>query len=121
MEIVLHRIHESHAPPGRRVLVDRLWPRGISKQEAELDDWPKEIAPSSELRRWFAHDPRKWGEFRRRYLSELSEKKDLARKILADAREAVRLVSRYGAKHEEHNNARVLREYLGKLWVSRPY
>ena len=68
----LKRAYEPAAPTdGRRILVDRLWPRGLSKKRVAIDDWMKDLAPSTELRRWFAHDPKKWREFRRRYTREL--------------------------------------------------
>ena len=97
-----------------RVLVDRLWPRGVKKESLQLDQWAKELAPSDELRRWFDHDPEKWSEFRKRFLSELSEKKDEAYELLKAAdNKSILLV--YAAKDEDHNNAVVLKEYLGRL------
>ncbi|HET6320461.1 MAG TPA: DUF488 domain-containing protein [Hyphomicrobium sp.] len=100
---------------GTRVLVDALWPRGVSKDEAKIDVWLKAIAPSTELRNWFHHDPERWVAFRTRYRSELSknaealaELKDLAR------RGHVTLV--YGARDIEHNNAVVLQGLLNRSW-----
>lgn len=75
MDITLQRIYANSGQEGFRVLVDRLWPRGISKTDANLDAWWKDLAPSSELRKWFGHDPEKWKEFRKLYLKELSEHK----------------------------------------------
>jgi uncharacterized protein YeaO (DUF488 family) len=78
----LKRAYEPPAPSdGRRILVDRLWPRGLSKKKAAIDDWMKEIGPSTELRRWFGHDPEKWPEFQRRYKHELRARADLVREI----------------------------------------
>lgn len=99
------------ADDGVRILVDRLWPRGVSKQDAALDDWMKEIAPSAELRRWFGHDPARWAEFRRRYTAELKSKtEELDRLRAIAASKTVTLV--YGARDEEHNDAIVLRDVL---------
>ena len=98
---------------GRRVLVDRVWPRGLSKDELRLDEWIKEIAPSTALRQWFGHDPAKWDEFRRRYARELDAHPEAWRPIRAAARKGtVTLV--YGARDAEHNNAVALKEYLGR-------
>ena len=92
---------------GYRILVDRLWPRGLSKQKAAIHEWMKDIAPSPELRRWFGHDPEKWREFRRRYVRELGAQEDLVREIATLAsRRRVTLV--YGARDEAHNDAVVL-------------
>lgn len=95
---------------GTRVLVDRLWPRGVSKEAAHIDWWAKEIAPSNELREWFGHDPARFEEFGRRYEVELEGNPALARLKDMVAKGQVTLV--YGAKDEEHNQARVLLELL---------
>lgn len=96
---------------GKRILVDRLWPRGVAKERARLFDWCKEIAPSDGLRHWFHADPGRWEEFAARYRAELAEKDALVRELAGYAQEgAVTLL--YGAKDEEHNNAVVLRDYL---------
>ena len=96
---------------GMRILVDRLWPRGLTKEKAKVDLWLKEIAPSSELRKWFAHDPKKWPEFKRRYAEELkAESGPLARLRQEADRKTVTLL--YGAKDEEHNEAVVLLEIM---------
>ena len=97
---------------GYRVLVDRIWPRGLRKEEVRVDDWMKEIAPSTELRKWFGHEPAKWAEFRRRYFAELSHRRELVNMLLEIARSRP-LTLVYSAKDEEHNNAVALREYLG--------
>ncbi|MBN9004019.1 MAG: DUF488 domain-containing protein [Rhizobiales bacterium] len=96
---------------GIRILVDRLWPRGVSKVDAALDDWMKEIAPSAELRQWFGHDPDRWPEFQRRYRKELKQHAEQLDRIRALAkRKTVTLV--YGAHDEEHNDAVVLKQVL---------
>jgi uncharacterized protein YeaO (DUF488 family) len=98
---------------GIRILVERLWPRGVTKKKAALDLWMKEIAPTTELRKWFDHDPAKWPEFQKRYLKELEGQKDLAKELRQKEREGmVTLV--YGAKDEEHNSAVVLKSFLTK-------
>jgi len=104
----LKRAYEPKAASdGRRILIDRLWPRGLSKRKVAIDDWMKELAPSADLRRWFAHDPRKWVEFQKRYKLELRTQADLLDKIAKRAlRGRVTLV--YGARDETHNDAVVL-------------
>lgn len=104
----LKRVYEPPAhSDGRRILVDRLWPRGLSRKNAAVDEWMKDVAPSAELRRWFGHDPQKWPEFKRRYKHELRAHADLVRGITARAsRGTVTLV--YGARDEAHNDAVVL-------------
>ena len=114
MKIELHRIYEEKGPKGYRVLVDRLWPRGITREEAHLDAHWKELAPSSRLRKWFGHDPDKWKEFRIEYLAELKQLKQEAKKCLESV-PGKTLVLLYGAKDQEHTHARVLKEYLDKL------
>lgn len=115
VDVVLKRAYDPVGEDdGARVLVDGLWPRGVKKEELELDGWCKEIAPSEPLRKWFNHDAEKWGEFRQRYLSELKENKSRARELL-QARKRGRLTLVYGAKDRDHNHARVLREYLEKM------
>lgn len=110
--IKLKRAYEEPKPQdGRRVLVDRVWPRGVSKDQVDLDEWMKEIAPSDDLRRWFGHDPERWEEFRERYFDELDAKPELVNQLRewADGR-ALTLV--YGAGDTEHNNAVALKRYL---------
>lgn len=108
----LKRAYESPAADdGPRILVDRLWPRGVSKSEAKLDDWIKEIAPSAELRTWFGHDPERWGEFRRRYRAELERNAPMLRELRRKAREGpITLI--YSAKDEDHNDAVVLKNVI---------
>jgi uncharacterized protein YeaO (DUF488 family) len=108
----LKRAYESpEQKDGTRILVDRLWPRGVSKLEAGLDEWIKEIAPSAELRKWFGHDPGRWGEFRRRYRAELARQPETLKDLRRRAREGpITLV--YSARDEVHNDAIVLRNVI---------
>ena len=111
-DIQIARVYDSLHSTGRyRVLVDRLWPRGVSKTELELDLWLKDVAPSAELRKWFNHDPVKWREFRERYSEELDAKPEAWSDLLEQCRRQPVLLL-YSAKDEEHNNAAALREYL---------
>ncbi len=113
MSIRLKRAYEPAAPSdGYRVLIDRLWPRGVKRESARLDEWARELAPSTELRRWFGHDPARFAEFRRRYLEELSAQEDKLRELRGRARETT-LTLVYGARDTEHNDAVVLEELLG--------
>jgi uncharacterized protein YeaO (DUF488 family) len=98
---------------GMRFLVERLWPRGIKKENLVLDDWLKEVAPSTDLRRWFNHDSEKWDEFRRRYFAELVQHPKPLQLLLAAARRG-RVTLVYSARDTEHNNAVALKEYLQK-------
>jgi uncharacterized protein YeaO (DUF488 family) len=112
VDIRLKRAYEPASPSdGYRVLIDRLWPRGLSKERAQLDDWEKELPPSTELRTWFGHEPSRFPEFRRRYISELRRK----RQRLADLRRRARqgaLTLVYSAHDTEHNDAVVLADVL---------
>ena len=110
--IYVKRVYEkAEKRDGYRVLVDRLWPRGISKGKAKIGLWLKDIAPSDELRLWFSHDPRKWPVFKKKYFKELKPKKDLAKVILDKAgKRDVTLL--FAAKEESFNNAVALKEYL---------
>ncbi len=96
---------------GARVLVDRLWPRGVSKEKAKLDLWLKEIAPTDDLRRWFAHDPGKWAEFQRRYIEELRANESAVGQ-LRDLMDKGSVTLLFAARDEEHNEAVVIRDYL---------
>jgi uncharacterized protein YeaO (DUF488 family) len=98
---------------GKRILVDRLWPRGIKKDEAKIDEWIKEIAPSNELREWFAHDPSKWQEFKKRYREELKDQSNLI-KILKHRAKKGNITLIFSARDTEHNNAVVLSELISK-------
>lgn len=112
VHVRLKRAYEQPAADdGTRILVDRLWPRGLSRSEVAIDRWTKEIAPSTELRRWFGHDPQKWPEFRRRYREELRQHAELLDEIRSLAKDGtVTLV--FSARDEEHNDAVVLKETL---------
>lgn len=111
MNIKLKRAYEKPARgDGRRILVDRLWPRGISKTNAKLDLWLKEAAPTTELRQWFGHDPKKWSEFRKRYRAELKKNPALATLKAMSLQDDITLV--YGARDQAHNEAVVLKELL---------
>jgi uncharacterized protein YeaO (DUF488 family) len=116
MSIAVQRVYgEPQDCRGRRFLVDRLWPRGVRKADLELDGWLKYVAPSDGLRRWFGHDPGRWGEFVHRYWDELDDNPEAWTPLLDAARRG-RVVLLFGAKDEEHNNAIALRAYLeGKL------
>jgi uncharacterized protein YeaO (DUF488 family) len=106
------RVYGNEAGDGRtRYLVERLWPRGVRKEALALTAWLKDVAPSPELRRWFAHDPAKWDEFRRRYVAEL-DANPAAWQPLLDAARGGDVVLLYSARDREHNSAVVLREYL---------
>ena len=114
LHVELKRAYEKPAEgDGLRILVDRLWPRGVAKSAARIDLWLKEIAPSTALRKWFGHDPAKWAEFRKRYFRELDANPEAVEQLKEHARQGkVTLV--YGAKDQEHNDAVAIREYLGR-------
>jgi uncharacterized protein YeaO (DUF488 family) len=108
----LKRAYEPpHADDGARILVDRLWPRGVTKAAASVDRWMKELAPSAELRQWFGHDPARWNEFRRRYAEEIRARPELLDELRALARDGV-VTLVYAARDEAHNDAVVLRDAL---------
>jgi uncharacterized protein YeaO (DUF488 family) len=118
--IRVQRIYDS--PKGRnnndndfRILVDRLWPRGLSKDKVKVDLWQKDIAPSNSLRKWFEHDEKKWNEFKRRYFKELDKKSELVNIILSKLKEeesSSSITLLYGTKEDRFNNAVALKEYL---------
>lgn len=113
--IKIKRVYEPAARgDGYRILIDRIWPRGLTKEKANVDLWLKEIAPSTQLRQWFKHDPKKWFEFKKRYFKELSSKKDLIA-IIQEIAHKHPVTILFGAKDEEHNNAVALSEYLKKI------
>ena len=125
--IRVQRIYDN--PKGRnnndndfRILVDRLWPRGLSKDKVKVDLWQKDIAPSNSLRKWFGHDEKKWNEFRRRYFKELDKKGELVNTILSKLKEeesSSSMTLLYGTKEDRFNNAVALKEYLdGKLRIT---
>ena len=112
MKLALKRVYdEPTSADGTRILVDRLWPRGLTKEAAHVDLWLKDVAPSNELRKWFAHDPARWSEFRTRYRNELKHNAD----ALTQLKQAVakgHATLLFGAKDEEHNQAVVLKDLL---------
>ncbi|WP_299744671.1 DUF488 domain-containing protein [uncultured Rossellomorea sp.] len=115
MSIVLKRIYDE--PPrlgGHRILIDRVWPRGISKEDANLDAWMKEITPSPSLRKWFNHDPQKFEEFKQAYKDEINQDKEKQSKLqeLKEMATNERLVLLYGAKDERHNHAVILKKMV---------
>ncbi len=112
MDIRTRRAYEAPGKDdGYRILVDRIWPRGVSKEDLALDDWNKTLAPSDDLRKWFDHDPDKWDEFQRRYRQELDDCTGPVNELLKHVRNG-RVTLVFGAKDEDHNNAEALRDYL---------
>lgn len=118
--ICLKRVYDpAELEDGRRFLVERLWPRGMKKDRLLMDAWVRDVAPSDVLRRWFAHDPKKWEEFQRRYFAELDRKPEAWQPLLEAARQGT-ITLLYSARDSKHNNAVVLRAYLEKkLSVTR--
>lgn len=116
-DIHLIQTKRSYAAPdpedGIRILVDRIWPRGIKKEDLKSDGWLKEVAPSDDLRKWFGHDADKWEAFQRRYFAELDDKPESWKQILEAAQEN-KVTLLFSAKDEEHNNALALKAYLEK-------
>jgi uncharacterized protein YeaO (DUF488 family) len=112
MTIDLKRAYDPPAKrDGHRILVDRVWPRGIARDDLQIDAWLKDLAPSNDLRKWFGHDPAKWDEFRRRYVLELEQRSEALGELVEKARTGhVTLI--FSAKDTEHNNAVALREHL---------
>jgi len=112
--VVVKRVYEPAAHgDGTRLLVERLWPRGVKKESLKMDGWLKDVAPSDALRRWFGHDAAKWGEFGRRYWAELDTRKEAWHPILEAARRGT-VTLLYSARDTEHNNAMALKAYLEK-------
>lgn len=113
MKIRIKRVYKQpDKHDGRRILVDRLWPRGLTKEKASVDLWLKDIAPSAELRKWFGHDPGRWEEFKERYLAELKENGEQLLLLKQELDKGI-VTLVYGAKDEEHNQAVVIRENSG--------
>jgi uncharacterized protein YeaO (DUF488 family) len=111
-DIALQRVYEDPSPgDGHRFLVERLWPRGIRKTAIPLEAWVRDVAPSTELRKWFAHDPARWDEFQRRYAAELDRRPDAWQPVLAAAKRG-RVTLLFSSHDTEHNNAVALRTYL---------
>jgi uncharacterized protein YeaO (DUF488 family) len=114
MMVKIKRIYDSvSADDGRRIYIDRLWPRGMKKGDAVFDDWLKEVSPSGDLRKWFGHDPARWHEFKKRYAKELEEKKEVVGQLKRQARKGT-ITLLYSAKDREHNNAVAMKEMLEK-------
>ena len=114
MKIEIKRVYEEpRKEDGFRILVDRLWPRGLTKEKAKVDLWLKEIAPTTELRKWFAHDSEKWAGFKKRYLAELKENKEALLRIEQEMKKG-NVTLLYAAKDEAHNEAQVLLNKLKK-------
>jgi uncharacterized protein YeaO (DUF488 family) len=112
MEVRIKRVYEKPGEEdGMRVLVDRIWPRGLTKQKAKIDLWMKEIAPSTELRKWFHHDAEKWKEFKKRYRQELKSKKEELEALKKQVKNGI-VTLVYSAKDEAHNQALVVKEVL---------
>lgn len=110
----IKRVYDAPGPEdGRRILVDRLWPRGLTKEKAKIDYWAKDIAPSNELRKWYGHDPAKWNEFQKRYFAEL-DRNEAGVKALIEAMGKGPVSFVYGSTERTINNAEALKLYLGK-------
>jgi uncharacterized protein YeaO (DUF488 family) len=110
--IKIKRIYEPPAKDdGFRILVDRLWPRGLSKEKAKINLWLKEIAPSDQLRKWYGHDPKKWTEFRKKYFNELKDKDELVNLIASKLKKGT-ITFLYSSKEDKLNNAVALKEYI---------
>lgn len=115
MRINIKRVYEKPKKnDGIRILIDRLWPRGLSKEKAKIDLWLKDLAPTTELRKWFNHDPTKWTEFKKRYLKELKKNKKAINELEVQIKKRKATLI-YSAKDVEHNNAVVIKDYLEKL------
>jgi uncharacterized protein YeaO (DUF488 family) len=115
MTIRIKRAYESPTDDdGFRILVDQLWPRGVSKEKAKIAFWPKDLAPSTELRHWYGHDPEKWSEFKSRYFAELDAKPELIKELLGYVQKGT-LTFVYSSKEQDLNNAVALREYIESL------
>ncbi len=112
------KIKRVYDPPskddGKRILVDRLWPRGLSKEKARIDTWAKEAGPSTDLRKWFNHDPGKWAEFRKRFFAELSGKQEVVDELVNSARKGT-ITLLFGSKEQTYNNATALKEYIDTI------
>jgi uncharacterized protein YeaO (DUF488 family) len=113
-KLIVKRIYDKELPKGYRILIDRVWPRGMSKERAKLDLWAKQIAPTPELRKWFSHDPEKFPEFKEKYLAEI-EANDYTPEFLETVKSALKdqdVLILFGSKEQKYNNAAVLIEYL---------
>lgn len=120
LRIRIQRIYEPAVPSdGLRFLVDRLWPRGLKKEDCRLDGWLKELAPSAALRRWFGHDPARWQQFLRRYFAELDERPDACRALAEQARKKT-VTLLYAARDRQHNHALALKTHLERIQRASP-
>jgi len=114
MPIQLKRVYEkASAEDGKRILVERLWPRGLKKEDAHVDEWLRDLAPSNELRKWYGHDPAKWSQFKEKYWKELAEKQDIVSQLARECREK-KVTFVFAAKEQQYNNAAALKEYIEK-------
>ncbi len=112
MTISLKRVYtKPSTEDGKRILVERLWPRGLKKEDAKIDEWPKDVAPSTQLRKWYNHDPTKWTEFKKRYWKELEDKKETLSKLTKEAKQS-KVTFVFSSKEEKLNNANALKEYI---------
>ncbi|HUK99890.1 MAG TPA: DUF488 family protein [Nitrospirota bacterium] len=110
--IKIKRVYDQSSKyDGKRILIDRLWPRGLKKEDARIDEWIKELAPSNELRKWFNHDPNKWEQFKKRFFKELLGKRNMIEWITSAARQDT-ITLLFGSKEERFNNAVALKEYI---------
>jgi len=115
MDIKVKRVYDpADSSDGFRILVDRLWPRGLSKESAQVDSWLKSIAPSNDLRRWFNHDPDKWLAFKKRYFSELDSNDEAVNELLSHVKRGC-VTFLYSSKEQEHNNAVALKDYINNV------
>jgi len=109
------KIKRVYEPPthgdGQRILIDRLWPRGLKKENGRIDEWIKEIGPSTELRKWFNHDPKKWEEFKKRFFKELQKNQETVDGVIVRAKKGT-VTLLFGSREERHNNAVALKEYI---------
>ncbi|MDA3870474.1 MAG: DUF488 domain-containing protein [Gammaproteobacteria bacterium] len=115
MQIFIKRVYDDqNSKDGLRILVDRLWPRGLSKEKAEIDVWLKSVSPSNELRKWYQHDAEKWPEFKQRYFAELDAAHEAVDELLGYVKKR-NVTFMYAAKAPEHNNAVALKEYINSI------
>jgi len=114
--ITVRRIYDRELPgEGYKVLVDRIWPRGVSREQVALDEWMKEVAPGADLRKWFGHDPARWDRFKEMYEKELLQRGELLKKLKSLEMEHGMLTLVYAASDTEHNNAVALKDFLSKM------
>ena len=115
-EIKIKRIYDDYSKnDGARILVDRLWPRGMKKEDAKLDEWIKDVSPTNELRKWYSHESSKWKDFQKKYFKELDMKKESCKRILKYREKIITLL--YSSKNEKYNNAVALKKYLEEKFL----